>query len=145
MIVNYVSPIRAQPLPQQVIKFKSKFQHVGSLLFTLLLQLEADGYINNLDSFPALYAFAPNYLHWGEAFVESYLEETHRTYIAKYYTEYGDRLKGLWDARPKRPYSHHPNYLIGRTIAKELVKEVSISDLLEIEYVDMTSSLLVIT
>lgn len=65
VIVNYVSPIRAQPLPQQVIKFKSKFQHVGSLLFTLLLQLEADGYINNLDSFPALYAFAPNYMHWG--------------------------------------------------------------------------------
>ena len=95
-ILNFVSPIRALPLPQQLFKFKNKLQHVACLLFTLLLQLEAEGYIHNLDEFPSPLAFTHNYTYWGESFVDSYYEETHRAYIAKYYTEYGDRLKSLW-------------------------------------------------
>jgi hypothetical protein len=64
VLVNFVSPIRAQPLPQQLVKFKSKLQHVGSLLFALLLQLEADAYIENLDALPPMSAFASSYTHW---------------------------------------------------------------------------------
>ena len=95
-IVNFVSPIRASPLTQQVVKFKSKLQHVGALLFTLLLQLEADGYVYNLDAFPGLFGFASNFTHWCQSFVNVYYEDTHRSYIAKYYTEYGERLRSLW-------------------------------------------------
>ena len=72
MTVNYVSPIRALPLTQQLIKFKSKMQHVGALLFSFLLQIEADGYINNLDAFPGVLGFAPNYTYWGQMFVDTY-------------------------------------------------------------------------
>jgi hypothetical protein len=115
------------PLTQQLIKFKSKMQHVGGLLFSFLLQLEADGYINNLDSYPGVLGFAPNYTHWGQAFVDVYYEDTHRSYIAKYYTDYGDRLKALWDSRPNRPFPRQPFYLIGRSTAREVVKEAQIS------------------
>lgn len=96
VILNYISPIRALPLTQQLIKFKGKMQHVGALLFSLLLQMESDGYINNLDAYPGLFAFASNYTHWGQSFVDTYFEDTHRSYITKYYTEYGDKLKALW-------------------------------------------------
>lgn len=34
------------------MKFKKKAQHVGILLLSMLLQLESDGYINNLDELP---------------------------------------------------------------------------------------------
>ena len=117
-------------------------QHVAALLFSLLLQLEADGFINNLDSFPALFGFAQNYTYWGNAFVETYYEDTHRSYIAKYYTEYGDRLKALWEGRPNRPYNKHPIYLVGRTTGRQTVKETPINDRLEVEYVDISSKLL---
>lgn len=93
-------------------------QHVGALLFSFLLQLEADGFINNLDAYPALFAFAPNYTYWCQTFVDNYYEDTHRAYISKNYTEYGDRLKALWDNRPNRPYIKFPQYLIGRTVSR---------------------------
>ena len=38
-IINFVSPVRAFPIPQQLVKFKNKAQHVACLLLTFLLQL----------------------------------------------------------------------------------------------------------
>lgn len=38
-IINFVSPVRALPIPQQLVKFKIKAQHVASLLLTFLLLL----------------------------------------------------------------------------------------------------------
>lgn len=35
------------------MKFKKKTQHVTVLLMAMVLQLEHDGYINNLDEYPA--------------------------------------------------------------------------------------------
>jgi len=144
-VVNYFSPIRAPPLTQQLIKFKNKMQHVGALLFSFLLQIEADGFINNLDAFPGVLGFAPNYTYWGSMFVDTYYDDTHRSYISKHYTEYGDRLKALWENRPNRPFIHHPLYLIGRSVSRKVVKEAQISEAIEVEYIDITSKLLEVT
>lgn len=132
MILNYISPVRALPLTQQLIKFKSRAQHVACLLLALLLQLEADGYINNLDSFPSLFAFTQPYTFWFEDFVNNYYEETHRSFIAKHYTEYGNRIKALWDGRPKRPFPSHPTYLIGKTIDRYRAKKTETNEMLEV-------------
>ena len=69
VILNYISPVRPPPLTQQLIKFKSRAQHVACLLLSLLLQLEADGLIYNLDSFPSLFGFTHPYSFWFEEFV----------------------------------------------------------------------------
>ncbi len=130
------------PLTQQLIKFKSRAQHVACLLLALLLQLEADGYINNLDSLPSLFAFTQPYTFWFEDFVDNYYEETHRSFIAKHYTEYGNRIKSLWDNRPKRAFSKHPIYLIGKTIDRHRAKKTETNEILEVETYDIESSLL---
>ena len=98
--------------------------------------------MNNLDAWPGVLGFSTNYTNWGQLFVDTYYEDTHRSYIAKYYTEYGERLKALWDNRPNRPFVRYPRYLIGRTLSKEVVKEAKMSDIIEVEYVDITSKLL---
>lgn len=85
-VVTFVSPIRGIPLTQQLIKFKNKMQHVGALLFSFLLQMEADGYISNLDAWPGVLGFSQNYTQWGQLFTDTYYDDTHRSYIAKYYT-----------------------------------------------------------
>jgi len=74
--------------------------------------------------------------------VESYYEETHRAFIAKHYTEYGNRIKNLWEGRPKRPYPQHKKFLIGRTTNRETVKEQQVNEVLEVSYIDITSTLL---
>lgn len=56
--------MRAQPLTQQLVKFKHKAQHVAALLLSLLLQLESEGYIDNLDSYPSMNAFSNPYTFW---------------------------------------------------------------------------------
>jgi hypothetical protein len=84
--------------------------------------MESDGYLHNIDEWPSLFAFTHPYTFWFEEFVESYYEETRRSFIAKYYTDYGDRLKLLWDGRPGRPFVSAPRFLIGRTASKETVK-----------------------
>jgi hypothetical protein len=129
-------------LTQQLIKFKSRAQHVACLLLALLLQLEADGHISNLDSFPSLFAFTQPFTFWFEEFVDNYYEETHRSFIAKHYTEYGNRIKSLWDNRPKRAFSSHPIYLIGKTIDRYRAKKTETNEMLEVETFDIESSLL---
>lgn len=142
VLLNYVSAVRASPLTQQLVKFKNKAQHVASLLLTLMLQLEADGYLHNLDQLPSLFAFTQPYTFWFQEFVDSYYEDTHRSFIAKHYTDYGDRLKALWLGRPHRPFPAHPQYLVGRTLSRTTIREVQVSDVLELEYIDVTSHVL---
>ena len=48
-IIQYFSPLAALPVLQQVVKFRTKAPHVAALLVSMLLQLEHDGFINNLD------------------------------------------------------------------------------------------------
>jgi hypothetical protein len=38
-ILTYFSPVRAQPILLQLVRFKSKAQHVAALLLSMLLQL----------------------------------------------------------------------------------------------------------
>lgn len=123
VILNYVSPVRSHPLLQQLVKFKSRAQHVACLLLSMLLQLEADGYIHNLDAYPSLFAFTHPYTFWFEEFVENYYEETHRSLIAKHYTDYGNRIKALWDNRPKRSFPAAPLYIIGKTVERHRAKK----------------------
>lgn len=137
--------MRAQSILQQLIKFKNKAQHVACLLISFLLQLESDGHVNNLDEYPSLFAFSNTYTFWFDEFIDNYYEETHRAFIAKHYSEYGNRIRNLWENRPKRPYTQHQHYLIGKTISKETVKEHQINEIIEVTYIDITSSLLAIT
>jgi hypothetical protein len=125
------------PLTQQLIKFKSRAQHVACLLLSLLLELEADGFIQNLDALPSLFAFTHPYTFWFGEFIENYYEETHRSFIAKYYTEYGNRIKSLWDNRPKRVFTSHPIYLIGKTLERHRSKKTESNELLEVETFDI--------
>lgn len=83
--MTYYSPVRAQPILLQLVRFKSKAQHVAALLLSMLLQLESDGHIVNLQSYPAMEAFEKDYTHWFDEFIESYYEDTHRPYMAKNY------------------------------------------------------------
>ena len=53
-ILSYYSPVRAQPIFLQLMRFKNKTQHVAALLLSMLLQLESDGVIANLEEYPAL-------------------------------------------------------------------------------------------
>ncbi len=115
-VLTYFSPVRAQPILLQLLRFKTKAQHVAALLLAMLLQLEADGHITNLEQYPAMEAFEKNYTHWFEEFVDSYYEDTHRPYMAKNYVEYGNRLKALWTDRPHREYEKLPFYLIGKSV-----------------------------
>lgn len=73
-ILSYVSPLRAPSLPQHLIKFKNRAQHVAALLLTLMLQLESEGFIENLDAMQSPFAFQKNYTFWFGDFVESYYE-----------------------------------------------------------------------
>jgi hypothetical protein len=110
----------------------------------MLLQLETDGHINNLEEYPALLAFEQNYIHWFEEFIEGYHDDTHRAYMAKHYTDYGNRIKALWVNRPKRPYVKYQKFLIGKTVSKETVKEETINEIVSVSHEDIKSSLLLI-
>lgn len=48
-IIQYFSPLATIPILQQVVKYKQKAPHVAALLVSMLLQLQHDGFINNLD------------------------------------------------------------------------------------------------
>ena len=144
-ILNFVSAVRMTPFTQHLIKFKSRAQHVAALILTMLLQLEADGYIENLDSLPSPFAFHQSFTFWFEDFVDGYYEETHRSFIAKHYTEYGNRLRSLWEGRPNRHYDVRPHYLVGRSLAKAKVYESQPSEILSTDYSDVTSRLLLMT
>eukprot|EP00919_Chromeraceae_sp_WS-2016_P039162 GHVR01093460.1.p1 GENE.GHVR01093460.1~~GHVR01093460.1.p1 ORF type:complete len:100 (-),score=0.21 GHVR01093460.1:898-1197(-) len=85
----------------------------------MLLQLEADGHINNLEEYPALYGFENNYIHWFDEFIDAYFDNTRRPFMAKHYVDYGNRIRALWNDRPNRPYPKYVKYLIGKTISKE--------------------------
>jgi hypothetical protein len=68
-ILTYYSPVRMSPIFLQLIRFKTKAQHVAALLLSMLLQLEHDGVITNLEAYPSMEAFEPNYTHWFQDFI----------------------------------------------------------------------------
>ena len=52
-----------------------------------------------------------------ETFVNSYYEDTQRPYTSKNYSDYGIRVKKLWDERPNRPLKNpFPRILLGKII-----------------------------
>jgi len=118
---------------------------VAALLLSMLLQLESDGHIVNLQSYPAMEAFEKDYTHWFDEFIESYYEDTHRPYMAKNYVEYGNRLKALWTERPKRDYEKLPFYLVGKTLERTNISEEIFHEMIELRVEDVTSELLEIT
>ena len=95
-ILVYVSALGLSSVLQLITKFKTKTQHVAALLISMVLQLEADGFINNLDEYPSKNALDTCYTSWFESFVNTYYDETHRAFTARNYVEYGDRIKMLW-------------------------------------------------
>lgn len=56
-----MSALGASPILQQIMKFKKKTQHVTVLLISMVLQLEGDGFINNLDEYPSKMALEKTY------------------------------------------------------------------------------------
>lgn len=83
----------------------------------MVMQLEHDGFINNIDDYPSRFAVDSGYSSWFESFVTNYYNDTHRPYTAKSYMDYGNRIKMLWDERPNRPLKDSfPKIIIGKTI-----------------------------
>lgn len=66
----------------------------------------------------------------------------HRSFIARHYTEYGNRLMALWENRPNRTFTSYPLYLIGRTIDRKKAKKTESNQMLEVETYDIESKLL---
>ncbi len=102
----------------------------------MLLQLQADGMIENLDAIPAAHSFHFKFTFWFKEFIEGYYEETHQPYTAKHYTEYSNRMKKLWDNRPDRPYDKF-NSLIGKTVEKEGVGQEKMQENIGINQINI--------
>lgn len=69
----------------------------------------------------------------------------HRSFIARHYTEYGNRLMALWENRPNRSFPSYPVYLVGRTIDRKKAKKTESNEMLEVETYDIESKLLQLT
>lgn len=83
----------------------------------MVLELEHDGFINNLDEYPGKMALERNYTSEFEPFIDKYYEESQRPYTSKNYAEFGLKVKRLWEERPNRPMKDpFPRVLLGKTI-----------------------------
>jgi hypothetical protein len=137
-IFVYKSAVRYDPILQMNL-VQEKNQHISALLISMLLQLEKDGFIS-LNDYPSGNVMNEEYSSEFNQFVNSYYEESRRSYKGSNYIEYGERIKDLWSARQSKPRKHK-NWL-GGAISNSAESVKTIHGPIEVSIADLTCSLL---